>query len=164
MSPDTLQLIQTLHLQPHPEGGHYVETFRSELLVRQSDGTERCASTAILYLLERGDFSALHRVRSDEIWHHYAGAPLRLDLIDDTGQHRTLILGPNWAGGERPQVVVHRGVWQAARPIAAAEDHTLCGCVVAPGFEFADFELAKRHRLQLQFPQHHDLIGQLTRA
>lgn len=127
------EVIQLLGLLPHPEGGAYRETFRAPA----ADG-ERGASTAIYYLLRSGEKSAWHRVDADEVWHHYAGAPLELVLSD--GQDRTILrLGKDLASGERPQGVVPAGVWQSARPLG---DWTLVGCTVAPAFQFSGFEMA----------------------
>jgi len=128
------EVVRLLGLAPHPEGGFYRETFRAPA----PDGA-RAASTAIYYLLREGDVSAWHRVvDADEVWHHYAGAPLELTLSD--GRERTsLRLGPDLSAGERPQAVVPAGVWQAARPLGG---WVLAGCTVAPGFAFSSFEMA----------------------
>ena len=126
-------VITLLGLQPHPEGGWYKETFRDQ-------GEGRAASTAIFYLLEQGQQSAWHRVNdASEVWHHYAGAPLRLSMAPPDGLEQTRLLGPDLLAGQSPQLVVPTGWWQAAEPMGA---WTLCGCTVAPGFEFAAFELA----------------------
>jgi predicted cupin superfamily sugar epimerase len=122
-----------LDLRPHPEGGHFRETFRDSRLVGG-----RAASTAIYYLLAAGAHSRWHRVDAVEIWHWYAGAALALSIAGDAGAH-TLRLGCDLAAGERPQAVVRAGEWQAAESLG---DWTLVGCTVAPGFEFAGFELA----------------------
>ena len=128
-------IIARLGLQPHPEGGWYRETFRDEA----PDGG-RAASTAIFYLLERGQVSAWHRVNDAvEVWHHYAGGPLTISLAPPDGPAREAVLGVDFDAGQSPQVVVPKGWWQAARPLG---DWTLVGCTVAPGFEFAAFELA----------------------
>jgi uncharacterized protein len=154
MPSDTAPLIQSLGLKPHPEGGFYVETFRASLPV-QAHGGSRAASTAIYFLLRAQDVSAFHRVRSDEVWHHYAGDPLELLLLDAQGALQRLQLGSDLAGGQRPQAVVPAGVLQAARVLpGGVHGFALCGCTVAPGFEFADFELPGREALQAQFPQH----------
>lgn len=120
-------------MQPHPEGGWYVESFRDE------SGTERAHSTAIYYLLEAGDHSHWHRVRdAAEVWHFYAGDPLLLSLSDSkTVEHITL--GIDLKKGERPQAVVPADVWQAVKPLGR---FTLVGCTVSPGFEFTSFEMA----------------------
>lgn len=125
-------LIARLELQPHPEGGHYRETFRD------ASGQGRAASTAIYYLLKAGEVSHWHRVDAAEVWHWYAGAPLELRIAEN-GPAVRLLLGSNIAGGEQPQVVVPANTWQSARSLGA---YTLAGCTVAPGFEFAGFEMA----------------------
>lgn len=127
------EIIETLGMQRHPEGGWYVETFRD------ARGETRAHSTAIYYLLEAGDSSHWHRVRdAAEVWHFYAGDPLRLTLFDGN-QVEDITLGTDLVNGERPQAVVPANVWQAARPLGR---YTLVGCTVAPGFEYASFELA----------------------
>jgi predicted cupin superfamily sugar epimerase len=128
------QIVQALGLQPHPEGGWYVETFRDT----PADGG-RAASTAIYYLLEAGQRSAWHRVDAVEVWHFHAGAPLTLSIAPPDGLAEVVRLGPDVVGGERPQAVVPKGWWQAAESTGA---WTLVGCTVAPGFEFAGFEMA----------------------
>lgn len=125
-------IIALLGLQPHPEGGRFRETFRA------SD-TGRAASTAIYFMLRAGERSHWHKVDADEIWHHYAGAPLELSMSDDGRTVRHRRLGTDFGIGETPQIVVPRHVWQAARSLGA---WTLVGCTVAPGFDFAGFELA----------------------
>jgi predicted cupin superfamily sugar epimerase len=129
-------VIAALGLQPHPEGGWFAETFRDVAV----DADGRAASTAIYYLLKAGERSAWHRVDAAEVWHFYAGDPLRLRLKQDDGEERIHLLGPDLAAGQRPQCVVAAGEWQAAEPLGA---WTLVGCTVAPGFAFAGFELAK---------------------
>lgn len=136
MSLSAEAIIARLGLKPHPEGGWYAETFRDA-----APAGGRSASTAIYYLLKAGERSHWHRVRDAvEVWHFYAGAPLSLGLArpDGTGAE-TRVLGADFAAGEEPQVVVPRDWWQAARSLG---DWTLVGCTVAPGFEFAGFELA----------------------
>jgi uncharacterized protein len=127
-------LIAALRLAPHPEGGHYREIHRD-----RPEGGGRGTVTAIYYLLRAGERSHWHRIDATEIWHHYAGAPLDLLLSPDgraVTRHR---LGPDIVGGARPQLVVPPHVWQSAEPAGA---WVLCGCTVAPAFEFAGFELA----------------------
>lgn len=126
------EIIRRLELQPHPEGGHYRQTFRAP-------DAGRGASTAILFLLKEGERSHWHRVDADEVWHHYAGAPLELSLADDAGMLHQLRLGTDLELGELPQAVAVRGIWQAARSLGR---WSLMGCTVAPGFEFKGFELA----------------------
>lgn len=152
-------LIRTLGLEPHPEGGYYAQTFKSALSLATPQGP-RPAATAIYFLLEAGDFSAWHRVRSEEVWHFYAGEGLELHLMTEAGEYSKVRMGPNVMQGEEPQAVVPAGVWQAARPLGA---YALVGCTVAPGFAFADFELPTREDLQRRFPRHAEVIGQLTR-
>jgi predicted cupin superfamily sugar epimerase len=127
------EIIDRLGLQPHPEGGCYIETFRD---VPGPDG--RAASTAIYYLLRAGEVSHWHRIDAVEVWHIYAGAPLELRLSSGTGSE-CLTLGANILAGERPQGIVPVGTWQSARSLG---DWTLVGCTVAPGFSFAGFEMA----------------------
>jgi len=135
MPPAAAGIISALGLERHPEGGWYAETFRDN-----PDGG-RGHSTAIYFLLEQGDVSAWHRVKdAAEIWHHYAGAPLELTLCDERRQRTSCMLGADLGAGDRPQAVVPAGWWQTARSLGA---WTLCGCTVAPGFDFAQFELAE---------------------
>jgi predicted cupin superfamily sugar epimerase len=128
------EVVRLLGLQPHPEGGFYRETFRAAA----PDGV-RAASTAIYYLLRESDVSAWHRTDADEIWHHYAGGPLELTLSADGRESASLRIGADLAAGERPQGVVPANVWQSARALGG---WVLVGCTVAPGFEFAGFEMA----------------------
>src|SRR3954462_15838017 len=125
-----------LDLKPHPEGGHFRETFRDQCLLENG----RSASTAIYSLLARGERSHWHRIDAVEIWHYYAGDALILRTADNSGQ-RSVRLGPDIATGEAPQAVVPAQTWQAAE---STGEWTLVGCTVAPGFDFAGFELAKR--------------------
>jgi predicted cupin superfamily sugar epimerase len=134
--PTAADIIARLELQPHPEGGHYRETFRDTRV----DDNGRALSTAIYFLLARGDRSHWHRIDAVEIWHYCAGSSLTLQIADDRGQ-RSVRLGPDLAAGEVPQAVVPAHAWQAAESTGA---WTLVGCTVAPGFDFAKFELAPR--------------------
>jgi len=128
-------VIRLLDLKPHPEGGHFRETSRDACVV---DG--RATSTAIYFLLARGERSRWHRVDAAEVWHHYAGAPLALEIAaSKAGPIERITLGPDLANGERPQGIVPAHHWQAAESLG---DWTLTGCTVAPGFEFATFEMA----------------------
>ncbi len=241
LHPDAVRLIRALDLAPHPEGGYYRETFRAEHVVEAFPGGQRAASTAIYYLLPAGSFSALHRVRWDEAWHHYGGDPVDLHLFEPSragdrrspggrgveagdrrspggwdveagdrrspggrgveagdrrspggpgmeagdrrspggwgveagdrrspggrenlGDYRVVRLGSRWDAGERPQHVVPGGVWQAA--VTIGDRFALCGCTVAPGFDFADFELASRADLLDRFPGQRAVIASLTRS
>lgn len=136
MSQTAADIIRLLDLQPHPEGGHYRETFRDS----RTDHTGRAYSTAIYFLLARGERSHWHRVDAVETWHWHAGAPLRLE-IHENGRRTTVMLGPDLAAGHRPQGIVPMNAWQAAESLG---DWTLVGCTVAPGFEFSGFELAPK--------------------
>ena len=129
-------IISRLDLKPHPEGGHYRETFRDS----QTAGGGRSASTAIYFLLRRGERSHWHRVDAAEAWHWHAGSALELRINTDAGT-QALRLGSDLAMGERPQAVVPAHAWQAARSLG---DWTLVGCTVTPGFEFKGFELAPK--------------------
>ena len=129
-------IIRLLDLQPHPEGGHYRETFRNSRSVDSQSG--RAASTAIYFLLRDGEISRWHRVDAAEVWHWYAGAPLALSIIEGA-QKLEVRLGVDLTAGERPQAVVPAHAWQQAQSLGA---WTLVGCTVAPGFEFAGFEMA----------------------
>jgi len=130
-------VIAQLELRPHPEGGHYRETFRD----KACDANGRACSTAIYFLLARGERSHWHRVDAVEVWHYYAGAPLLLEIAHEGCSRHTVRLGPDVAAGERPQAIVPADAWQAAE---STGDWTLVGCTVAPGFEFASFELAPK--------------------
>ena len=130
-------VIRILDLKPHPEGGHFRETFRDTQLVNGG----RAASTAIYFLLARGERSHWHRVDAAEVWHWHAGAPLALEIAPASGRRERLTLGCDLTAGERPQGVVPAHAWQAAQSLG---DWTLVGCTVAPGFEFAKFELAPK--------------------
>jgi uncharacterized protein len=131
-------VIRVLELEPHPEGGHFRETFRDP----QQLESRRAASTAIYYLLARGERSHWHRIDAAEVWHYYAGAPLRLELAAEGDASITRVtLGADLMGGAKPQAIVPAKTWQAAESLGA---WTLVGCTVAPGFEFAGFELAPK--------------------
>jgi len=130
------EIVRRLGLTPHPEGGHFRETFRDRRAVEGA----RAASTAIYFLLAHGERSHWHRVDAVEVWHFYAGAPLRLETAAREGAAiRRVTLGPDLAAGEHPQAIVPAGAWQAAESLG---DWTLVGCTVAPGFAFESFELA----------------------
>jgi predicted cupin superfamily sugar epimerase len=152
------ELVRALGLQPHPEGGYYKETYRARARVETPRGA-RAAGTAIYYLLPRGEFAAWHQVASDEVWHFYDGAPLTLYLLSEQGLE-SVMLGRDVVRGEQPQVIIPAGVLQAAVPRG---DYTLVGCTVAPGFDFADWEMPARDALLARYPEHAELFRQLTR-
>lgn len=154
-----LQLIQ------HVEGGAFKEVYRSaHILPQQTLTTEhngdRNAATSIYFLLTEGDFSAFHRIASDELWHHYDGDTLCVYEIKPDGELICHKLGKE--EDAMPQVTIPAGSWFGSR-VEVNDGYTLCGCTVSPGFDFEDFELADRKMLQNEFPQHASIIGQLTR-
>jgi len=160
------ELIKRLDLSRHPEGGWYRETYRCAESVAGSAlperfGGPRSFSTAIYFLLKQGDISNLHRIRSDEIWHFYAGAPLTVHVFTPQGEHLELKLGPDFAAGESFQVVVAAGCWFGAE-VSGPGEYSLVGCTVAPGFDFADFQMGTRSGLLLAYPQHKEIINRLT--
>ncbi len=155
-----------LQLQSHIEGGAFREIYRSELLLpkellKAGHKGDRAASTSIYFLLEHGQFSALHRIASDELWHHYDGACLYIYEIKQDGQLVKHLLGKDFDKGERPQVIIPAGSWFGSR-VEQENSYTLCGCTVAPGFDFEDFDLANRENLLAAFPAHAEIITGLT--
>ncbi|MFT6879391.1 MAG: putative cupin superfamily sugar epimerase [Psychromonas sp.] len=157
--------IQKLALIPHPEGGFYRETYRSEdSLVLMVDGLEkrRHYATGIYFLMETSNFSAFHRIKSDELWHFYAGDPLEVFFIDDSGGLQRLLLGQNPENGEKLQALVPANLWFASRPLKNSR-YSLVGCTVSPGFDFDDFEMAQSEVLTHKFPIHQVIIEELTR-
>ena len=156
------ELVRQLELVPHPEGGYFRETYRASESVAPGAlprrfGGERSLSTAIYFLLEAGQCSHLHRIRSDEVWHFYAGDPLEVVEIDAAGSLRVTKLGADLLY----QHTVPAGSWFGAAP-AEGSRFSLVGCTVAPGFDFADFELADRAALLREYPRHQDWIRRLT--
>ncbi|MGF1594141.1 MAG: cupin domain-containing protein [Kiloniellaceae bacterium] len=135
---DADSVIRALGLQPHPEGGHYRETFRDTVAAGDGEAA-RGASTAIYYLLQAGELSHWHRVDAAEVWHWYDGAALALTVSEDGRDAARQLLGPDLHGGQRPQAVVPAGAWQTAESLG---DWTLVGCTVAPAFRFEGFEMA----------------------
>lgn len=166
MTEDAGQLIARLKLLPHPEGGYFRETYRAPLQLGASSlaphfSGARSASTAIYYLLAAGDRSRLHRIRADEVWHFYGGDPLQVVALTATGEVSVTLLGNDIAAGQVPQHVVPAGHWFGACP-ALGSAYSLVGCTVAPGFDFADFEMAEREALLSAYPRAHDWIKRLT--
>lgn len=161
--------IKKLGLISHPEGGYYRESYRSDemipvgaLPVRFSGG-ERAFSTAIYFLLSGSDFSAFHRLHSDEMWHFYGGAPLTIHSLDEKGGYSRWTLGCDVEKGEAFQAVIKAGSWFGAT-LEDVDSFALVGCTVAPGFDFRDFEMGDRSELIRLYPGHRALIEQLTRA
>jgi uncharacterized protein len=160
--------IRKLRLIAHPEGGYFRETYRAAEHVPAADlprryRGRRCLATAIVFLLKRGQVSHLHRLKSDELWHFYAGAPLTVHVISPRGAYAALKLGHRPERGEHFQAVIKAGHWFGAT-VARTGSFALVGCTVAPGFEFADFELADRDRLIRRYPRHRRLIARLARV
>ena len=157
------ELIRRFDLKPHPEGGFFSETYRSVDSVRRDDGSTqtRSASTAIYYLLCDGAHSAWHRIKSDEVWHFYAGEPLNVHVLDEAGRLITHTLGNALTHPDAVfQAVVPAGLWFAAE-CADPATFALVGCTVAPGFEFSEFELADVEALKTRHPQHAAFIERL---
>ena len=165
MASDAETLVRMLGLEPHPEGGYFRELYRSDDVIAAAglparyDGP-RASSTGIYYLLGTADRSRLHRVRSDELWHHYDGDPVTLHLLHENGWHQRILLGPP-PEGEGWQIAVPHGIWFGAETEGPA-GYALVGCTVAPGFAYDDFELADPDALLARFPQHAHLIRRLT--
>lgn len=160
-------IITTLGLARHPEGGWFRESYRSSGTIPASAlprrfGGDRSYCTSIYFLLEKGDVSAFHRIRSDELWHFHAGAGLTIHVFSPTGGYRTLLVGGDPGAGESFQAVVPAGSWFGAE-VTGDGEFSLVGCTVAPGFDFADFELADRETLLGLFPARGELIRRLTR-
>ena len=155
--------IERLSLQPHPEGGWYREVYRSaelldETMLPERFGGTRSFSTAIYFLLMAGEISRLHRIKQDELWHFYDGAPLRLHRIRPDGSTCSELLGRE--AGALPMAMVPAGDYFGAE--VTEGDYTLVGCTVAPGFDFADFEMPSRDELYTRFPDQADLVIHLT--
>ncbi|HVW96914.1 MAG TPA: cupin domain-containing protein [Mucilaginibacter sp.] len=153
--------VERLQLQPHPEGGYYKETFRSDAeVMRPPSLLPKQAVTSIYYLLEDADFSGFHRIKSDEIWYFHKGVPLIIHVMDETGAHLMQELSDQDRGSF--SVVVKAGLWFAAE-IPSARGFTLVSCAVAPGFDFSDFEMAEKLQLSALYPQHTTLFNKLCR-
>jgi len=175
MSFDSGYWIKKLRLEPHPEGGYFRQTYKSELKMTPwallssllpgtipTIGHPRAASTAIYFLLEGENFSAFHRLKSDEMWHFYTGSPLMVHVIDPTGKYSSILLGSDSEAGQVFQAVVPAGCWFASH-VADWKGWALVGCTVAPGFEYEDFEMGKREELVKEFPKQREIINRLTR-
>ena len=159
--------ISHLQLQPHPEGGFFKETYRAAELIAANALPSRFEgarnfSTSIFYLLRQGEYSLFHRIKSDECWHFYAGETLLIHVIESTGKYYCIKLGNKIDSGETFQFVVPAMSWFAAEP-ADLVPFSLVGCTVAPGFDFADFEMADKTNLLATFPAHTKVISRLSR-
>jgi hypothetical protein len=160
------ELIATLGLAPHPERGFYVQTYRAALTLDGAglpQGAPRAASTAIYFLLTARDRAThLHRLKSDELFHLYEGGPLDVLLLGPGPESRVVKLGLDIAAGERPQLVIPHGTWFGTE-LPPGPTHALFGCTVAPGFDFADFDLAEGPELAARWPEHAARIARMTR-
>lgn len=157
-------LVKTLDLVPHPEGGFYRETYRSEGTFTPPEiGDQRNYATTIYFLLTAGNFSAFHRISQDEGWHFYMGQAVEIHEITPEGEHVVHLLGLDFNAGQRPQLVIPAKSWFGSR-VKEGGAFALVGCTVSPGFDFADFELAKRETLLERFPSHQHIINELTRS
>ncbi len=160
------EIINALDLKPHPEGGYYKETYRSEGIIKTDNlnanyNGNRNYSTCIYFLLTSDNFSAFHKINQDEIWHFYEGSSILLHTISEKGKHEEFIIGNDITHGENPQLIVPGNHWFAAS-IIEKDAYALVGCTVAPGFDFSDFILAKRKELTALFPAHKELINNYT--
>nr|BFD32272.1 cupin domain-containing protein [Pigmentibacter ruber] len=154
------ELIELYDLQPHPEGGYFKESYRAETKTSTPNG-ERNSSTAIYFLIPVGKKSALHRIASDEVWHFYLGAPLKIIQISPDGILSQVILGQDLKAGHKLQHVVPAGYWFGAISMND-RDYSFVGCTVAPGFDFNDFEIGQRSKLNEMFPHAKNIIELLT--
>jgi uncharacterized protein len=159
--------ITHFNLLPHPEGGHYAETYRSSESIPKSGLPSRFTggrsfSTAIYFLLNANEFSAFHRIKADECWHFYAGGPLLIHIISPNGNYEVVTLGADISKGMVFQFVVPANSWFASQP-AEGSAFSLVGCTVAPGFDFEDFEMANQNELSNAYPQHQAVISALCR-
>ncbi|MCX7877620.1 MAG: cupin domain-containing protein [Ignavibacteria bacterium] len=154
--------INKLNLQKHPEGGWFREVYRSDEEIKQEHlpsrySGKRCHATSIYYLISENDFSAFHRLKSDEIWHFYSGSPVKIHTIDEEGNYSSVTLGE-----DEFQFTIKRGLWFAAE-LSDKTSYSLAGCTVSPGFDFDDFEIGKQDELKSQFPHLQEVIIRLTR-
>jgi len=159
--------VEKLELEAHPEGGYFRQTYKADAMLAKEAlpagfAGARAASTAIYFLLEGKNFSAFHRLRSDEVWHFYAGEALMVHVIAPDGKYCSIRLGRDLAAGQVLQAVVRAGCWFGSH-VADWKSWALVGCTVAPGFDFEDFEMGKRVELSARYPQHRELIERLTR-
>lgn len=166
MKPNSSNFIEKLQLEKHPEGGYFKEIYRAEEMIKSSHlpsrfNGDRYFSTSIYYLLENDDCSLFHRIKSDEIWHFYSGSSLMIYVIN-RGVLEEVRLGKNFEQGEVFQTVIPRECWFAAKVIEK-KSFSLVGCTVAPGFDFTDFEIAKRSVLLKEYPDLKDVILEMTK-
>ena len=160
------KIIETLDLKPHPEGGYFKETYRSQGIIKEDSLSpaylgERNYSTCIYFLLTSDKFSAFHRINQDEIWHFYDGSPILLHMISESGKYAKQIIGKDFEKKEAPQFVVPGGSWFAAE-VVSPDSYSLVGCTVSPGFSFEDFQLKPRQELISSYPDLKEVISKLT--
>ncbi|MGY6529024.1 MAG: cupin domain-containing protein [Cyanobacterium sp.] len=158
--------IKQLNLQKHPEGGYYRETYRSHDTIKKDGLSSRViesrnCSTAIYYLLSGAEFSAFHRLKSDEIFHFYSGTPLQVHVLTPSGEYKSVLLGDITGNNPIFQLVINQGDWFASE-VSQPDSYSLIGCTVSPGFDFTDFELATTDKLINQYPKYQKLITRLT--
>ena len=158
--------VKTLELQKHPEGGYFKEVYRASELIKKEHLPDRYSgdrnySTSIYFLIASENYSAFHKIKSDETWHFYYGSPLTLHVLDKEGKYSRIKIGNNPGNGEVFQYTVSRGDWFAAS-VDEKDSYALLGCTVAPGFLFDDFELGKKETMIKQFPAHETLIKRFT--
>jgi len=167
MPHDAAYWISRLGLQKHPEGGFFREIYRADEILAANALPKRykgprAFATAIYFLLQDRDVSCFHRIQSDELWHYYTGSALTIHVLNPAGDYIALRLGPDPEQGESFQAQIKAGCWFGAS-LNQSQSYALIGCTVAPGFEFADFELAERRQLLEHYPQHAELIRRLTK-
>lgn len=160
------EIIKTLNLQPHPEGGYYKETYRSEGVINTDSldknySGERNYSTSIYFLLTSDNFSAFHKINQDEIWYFHEGSSIQLHTISEDGKHQQFTIGNDITKNESPQLIVPGNHWFAAK-VNNANSYALVSCSVSPGFDFSDFVLPTRKELSNLFPQHKEVINEFT--
>lgn len=166
MKIDYKNIVEKLELLPHPEGGFYKEEYRSKGIIPKDAipnfKGDRNYCTSIYFLLTSANFSGFHRIQQDEIWHFYSGSPLAVHVIDEQGVYTKHVIGMDILNGQFPQLTVPANCWFASS-VENPNDYSFVGCTVAPGFDFEDFELAKRNVLIESYPQHKSIITKLTR-
>lgn len=168
LTKEAAQIIEQLQLQPHPEGGWYREVYRSDEILPMASLPGRyneahTFSTSIYFMLEKGDFSAFHRIRSDETWHFYMGSPLTIYIINQEGEFTRVVLGNDFIEGQVLQYTIKRNCWFAA-DISNGGIYALVGCTVSPGFEFSDFELGQLEQLLAVYPMQSAFLRKYTRS
>lgn len=162
MIDDAVRIIEKLELKAHPEGGYFNEIYRSsEVYTGGNISAERNCGTSIYFLLKGNDFSSFHRLKYDEIWHFYKGSPISVVMLDQSGiKYKTL--GTDILNNEEPQIIIPAGTWFGGY-LKNNDSYSLIGCTMSPGFDYQDFELAKRNELLTMYPDYKEIIHKLTR-